>query len=108
MSNAQNNTLNDLTLAQKILGLANLGMLASDTLIPAARTRLEKLHEAGQCVAPEAIKALSALEIRALPSQALCKAGMAEIGDRLKPLMQEARAARRAAQVEVNRERPRG
>jgi hypothetical protein len=97
-----------LVLAQKVIGLANMGLLASDRIVDEARSNMQALEQAGECIAPEAAKALNALKMRALPGQALCHKAKDQLNDFLAPILAEARAERvrqRNAAAPVERQR---
>lgn len=97
-----------LILTQKVIGLADMGLMASDRLVEEARANMQALEQAGECIAPEASKALDALKMRALPGQAMCKTAKAQVHKYLGPILAEARAERvlhRTAQRVIQRER---
>lgn len=100
-----------LVLTQKVIGLANMGLMASERIVDEATSNMEQLQSAGECIAPDAIQALNALKMRALPGQTICSAAREQISVVLKPLQIQAREERRAqreTKTPVNIERPRG
>lgn len=98
-----------LVLTQKVIGLANMGLLASDRIVIEARSNMQALEQTGQCIAPEALKALDALKMRALPGQALCKTAKDQISEYLAPIQAQDRSERvRQRESAIHFDRPRG
>lgn len=98
-----------LVLTQKVIGLANMGLMASDRIVEEARSNMRVLEQTGQCIAPEAAKALDALKMRALPGQALCKQAKDQVHQHLAPIQAEDRAERvRQREAAAFIQRPRG
>lgn len=98
-----------LVLTQKVIGLANMGLMASDRIVGEARDNMRVLEQTGQCIAPEAVKALDALKMRALPGQALCKQAKDQVHEYLGPILADYRAERvRQRNASTLAQRPRG
>lgn len=85
-----------LVLAHKVIGTADMGFMASERIAREALTGVEALHKQGQCVAPDAIEVLRALQMRALPGQQACRRAIEQIGQSLRPIQLEERAQRKA------------
>ena len=84
-----------LTLAQKVLGVANMGLMPSARLTREARLGLEEARQAGECMAPQAIEVLQAIEsVGAIPGQKLCSTAMEQVGAVLRPMLENSNADR--------------
>ena len=90
-----------LTLAQKVLGVANMGLMPSMRLTREARLGLEEARQAGECMAPQAIEVLMAIEnVGAVPGQKLCTQAMEQVGAVLRPILKESTANDQRARLD--------
>lgn len=85
-----------MVLAHKVLGVASMGFVPSERLASEAMEQMKRLQSQGDCVAPDAIRALAAIRERALPGQKICQLGMNQIMEALRPLQMQERAERQA------------
>lgn len=98
-------TRDKLTLASRIIGAANIGILASDRLIDEAHVEILAMQAKGECFAPKAVEVLAALRQHAMPAQLMCRSALAEISATLRPLQRQAREAEKSVPPNM---RPKG
>lgn len=96
-----------LMLAQKVIGVANMGFAVSPRIAHQARQDMERLQKFG-LHAPKALEVLQHIYGQSLvPSPVLCKTALSEISGALRPLHAEHRA-QQMAEAEVQRPRMNG
>ncbi len=107
-----NQVRDSLLLAQRVIGVTNMGFSASPRIAKQAFESMDRLHQSGQCHTPAALSVLKHISGHALlPGQAQCSTALQEISAVLKPINAEFRAHKLAAREdagESHKDRMRG